>query len=130
METNAQRYINQVLNPHVIPFAQQAGPNFNLQQDDDRPHTANVVTMHFRQNGITVLPWPATSPDLSPIENCWDQLKRAVYKHVNANTTLAQIEQIAVREWQALPMHNIRRLIRSMTTRVRECVNANGGYTH
>ena len=127
---NAQRYINEVLNPHVIPFAQQAGPNFIFQQDNARPHTANVVTTHLQQNAITVLDWPAASPDLSPIEHCWDQLKRAVYRDVNVITTLAQLEATAVREWQALPMHKIRRLIRSMTSRVRECINANGSYTH
>jgi len=28
------------------------------------------------QNNIPVLPWPALSPDLSPIEHLWDNISR------------------------------------------------------
>ena len=31
------------------------------------------------QNGINVLDWPALSPNMSPIEHVWDELKRRVY---------------------------------------------------
>ena len=127
---NAQRYIAEILTPHVQPFAQQVGQNFILQQDNARAHTARAVTQHLTQNGITVMEWPACSPDLNPIEHLWDQLKQRIDRQVQNNTTLAQVEQIAIQQWHAIPMHRIRRLIRSMTTRVRECVQSNGAYTH
>ena len=85
---------------------------------------------HLTQNGITVMEWPACSPDMNPIEHLWDQLKQRIGRQVQNNTTLAQLEQIAIQQWNAIPMHRIRRLIRSMTTRVRECVQSNGAYTH
>ena len=37
---NAQRYITEILTPHVRPFAQKMGQNFFLQQDSARAHTA------------------------------------------------------------------------------------------
>ena len=40
-----------------------------FQQDGAGPHRAKVVTDFFRRQKYTVLPWPAHSPDLSPIEN-------------------------------------------------------------
>ena len=92
---NAQRYINEVINPHVLPIAQQGGPNFIFQQDNARAHTARVVQNHFAQNGVNVKEWPASSPDLNPMEHCWDALKQQVYRHVD-NTTLAQLEQTAI----------------------------------
>jgi transposase len=35
----------------------------------------------FRDQGVTVFPWPAKSPDLSPIENAWAQLKHEIRQH-------------------------------------------------
>ncbi|GFW83861.1 DDE_3 domain-containing protein [Trichonephila clavipes] len=42
-------------------------------QDNAHPHTARVAQdfLHFK-----TLPWRARSPDLSPVEHVWDQLKR------------------------------------------------------
>ncbi|GFT11624.1 transposable element Tcb2 transposase [Trichonephila clavipes] len=45
-----------------------------FQQDNARPYTARV-TQDFLHHFET-LPWPARSPDLSPVEHVWDQLKR------------------------------------------------------
>ena len=63
---NAQRYINEVLVPEVIPFLLQNGPSLNFQQDNARPVVARVVNDFFNQNNVDRLPWPALSPDLSP----------------------------------------------------------------
>ena len=61
----AQRYINQVLEPRVVPFLRRH-PNSVLQQDNARPHTARATTDFLRRHGIHTLPWPAYSPDLNP----------------------------------------------------------------
>jgi transposase len=47
-----------------------------FQQDNARPHKAKVCLKWFEDHGIKLVEWPANSPDLSPIENIWAELKR------------------------------------------------------
>ncbi|GFW93026.1 transposable element Tcb1 transposase [Trichonephila clavipes] len=42
-----------------------------FQQDNARPHVTRFVQRFFVNHQIELLPWPARSPDLSPIENMW-----------------------------------------------------------
>ncbi|GFY21739.1 transposable element Tcb1 transposase [Trichonephila clavipes] len=45
-----------------------------FQQDNARPHVARIVQRFFVNHQIELLPWPAHSPDLSPIENMWSMV--------------------------------------------------------
>ena len=40
---NSQRYIEEILMNHVMPFAPFIGQNFMLMQDNARPHTVRCV---------------------------------------------------------------------------------------
>ena len=101
-----------------------------FQEDNARAHTAHVVVNHFSQQGITVINWPAASPDMNTIEQLWDQLKETVYRQVTDDTTLAQLRSIALHKWQMIPMWWVNRLVCSMMRRAAERQRNNGGYTH
>ncbi|GFV85496.1 transposable element Tcb1 transposase [Trichonephila clavipes] len=45
-----------------------------FQQDNARPHVARIVQRFFVNHRIELLPWPARSLDLSPIENMWSMI--------------------------------------------------------
>ncbi|UYV72285.1 K02A2.6-like, partial [Cordylochernes scorpioides] len=62
----AQQYVDDILRPVLLPFLSHH-PGLTFQQDNARSHTARV-TMDCLQSCRT-LPWPARSPDLSPIEH-------------------------------------------------------------
>ncbi|GFS50865.1 transposable element Tcb1 transposase [Trichonephila clavipes] len=58
----AQRYIYDILQPHVFPLMQRL-PGAIFKQDNAGPHTKDCLLT------VTTLPWPTQSPDLSPIEH-------------------------------------------------------------
>ncbi len=43
--------------------------DFIFQQDLAPAHTAKGTKSGFNDHGVTVLDWPANSPDLNPIDN-------------------------------------------------------------
>ncbi|GFW47421.1 transposable element Tcb1 transposase [Trichonephila clavipes] len=70
---NTQRYISEVLESVVLPYLQGLATAI-FQQDNARPHVARIVQRIFVYHQIELLPWPARSPDLSPIENMWSMV--------------------------------------------------------
>ncbi|GFT03061.1 uncharacterized protein TNCV_1361391 [Trichonephila clavipes] len=65
---NSQRYISEVLEPVVLPYLQFLATAI-FQQDNARSHVARIVQRFFVNHQIELFPWPARSPDLSPIVN-------------------------------------------------------------
>ncbi|GFW32665.1 HTH_Tnp_Tc3_2 domain-containing protein [Trichonephila clavipes] len=61
-----RRYVDDILTPIVLPML-SSHPGAIYQQDNAR-YCATLPTM---SSGYDVLPWPARSPDLSPIEHVW-----------------------------------------------------------
>ncbi|GFX27409.1 transposable element Tc1 transposase [Trichonephila clavipes] len=116
----SQRYVEDIFQPHVGPFLNGL-PGAIFQQDNARPHTARVAQdflLHFQ-----TLPWPARSPNLSPIEHVWDQLKRQIPSCHSVHDL-----ELAVQDfWTHLPQDNIRCLINSMPDRGVACIAAGGG---
>ncbi|GFS84009.1 transposable element Tcb2 transposase [Trichonephila clavipes] len=117
-----QRYVDVILQPHVGSFLNGL-PGAIFQQDNARRHTARVAQDFLRH--FQTLPWPARSPDLSPVELVWDQLKR----QMPLGHSVHDLELVVQDLWAHLPQDNIRCLINSMPDRVTACVAAGGGLT-
>lgn len=126
----AEKYRNQVLVPIVYPHRLQMGQEFTLMHDNARPHTARVVISWLQEHDVSVLNWPAQSPDLNPIEHAWDMLQRRAMNHFPAN--IATEEQLFLhlsRTWDNIPQQDFDNLIQSMKTRCRTVCNVMGGFT-
>ncbi|GFY22556.1 DDE_3 domain-containing protein [Trichonephila clavipes] len=117
-----QRYVDDILRPHVGPSINGL-PRTIFQQDNARPHTA-VVAQDFLRHFQT-LPWPSRSPDLSPVEHVWDQLKLQMPSCHSVQDLELSVQDL----WFHRPQDNIRCLINSMPDRVAACIAAGGGPT-
>ena len=124
----AQRYVDQVLRPVTVPFL-AAHPGMTLMQDNARAHTARLTTQFLQQNNVNVLPWPAMSPDMNPIEHVWDQMGYALARLNVRPRNVVELRQAVLQAWQNIPQFRIRRLIDSLRRRCTACINAEGGHT-
>ncbi|GFW65234.1 transposable element Tcb2 transposase [Trichonephila clavipes] len=98
-----QRYIDEVLLPHVRLFRGAVGDKFVFMEDNATCHRTLAVQDCLDREGIQRLVWPARSPDLNPIENVWDALGRQVagrkYPPTNKNILIRALTE----EWDKLP---------------------------
>lgn len=125
---NAQRYIDQVLAPMILPHFQRH-PHLVLQHDNARAHSARATVDYLQQQNIRVLPWPSMSPDLNPIEHLWDHLQRQLNAMNPRPADAQQLEQCIRQAWQAVNMPTVNRLIHSMPRRCQAVIDARGGHT-
>ncbi|GFT62098.1 uncharacterized protein TNCV_3812551 [Trichonephila clavipes] len=95
-------------------------PGAIYQQDNARPHTARLSQQCLQ--GYDVLPWPARTPDLSPIEHVWTCWEGNCSRRDTGELT-AQMQRL----WQDLPQGVISDLIESR--RISACIAARGGFT-
>lgn len=127
---NAHRYIEEILQEHVVPYAGFIGnETFLLMHDNARSHVAYIVDEYLTEVGIRRLQWPARSPDLNPIEHVWDMLKRRVRARPNPPQNLNELREAMVTVWEEFTQVEIRNIVQSMPDRMQAVIRARGGNT-
>lgn len=125
----ARRYADEILRPHVIPYAAAIGDSFVFQQDNARPHTARLVENMLEAETIQRMEWPACSPDLNPIEHVWDMLGRRIAARPRPPVTVRDLEIALLQEWNSIPQVLIDNLIASMPNRCAAVLAVRGDHT-
>ncbi|GFV39705.1 transposable element Tcb1 transposase [Trichonephila clavipes] len=109
-----QRYIDEVVLPHVRLFRGAVGDKFVFMDDNATCHRTLAVQDCLDSEGIQRLVWLARFSDLNPIENVWDALGRQVsgrnYPPTNKNTLIRALTE----EWDKLPQQLLDNVVQSM----------------
>ena len=104
-----------LLQEHAIPTFMDIFPRGGgvFQQDNAPVHTAKVAQDALAAEKVNVLPWPAYSPDLNPIENLWSMMETNVRRQ-HSPSSIAELCKAVQIEWNSIPQEVLRDLIESM----------------
>ncbi|KAL0153139.1 hypothetical protein M9458_051560 [Cirrhinus mrigala] len=122
---NAASY-QEILEHFMLPSAEKlyGDEDFIFQHDLAPAHSAKTTGKWFTDHGITVLNWPANSPDLNPIENLWDIVKRKL-RDARPNT-LDELKAAIEASWASITPQQCHRLIASMPRHIEAVISAKG----
>ncbi|GFT09469.1 transposable element Tcb1 transposase [Trichonephila clavipes] len=99
-----ERMLNScVMHRHTGPAPDIMGLATTIfQSDNARPQIARIVQRFFVNHQIELLPWPARSPDLSPIENMWSMVAQRLTQITLLAATPDQLWQRVEAAWSAI----------------------------
>ncbi len=97
-------FYQEMLQHFMLPSADKlyGDADFIFQQDLSPTHTAKGTKSWFNDHGVTVLDWPANSPDLKLIENLWSIVKRIDERH---QTQQCKMTWRTLSKQPGLPLH-------------------------
>ncbi len=119
----------EILEHFMLPSADKlyGDADFIFQQDLAPAHTAKGTKSWFNDHGVTVLDWPANSPDLNLIENLWGIVKRKMRdtRPNNADELKATVKET----WASIPPQQCHKLITFIPRRIEAVIKAKGDPT-
>jgi transposase len=117
---DSNSYIRALHENRIFDDLDQRFPNgYIFQQDGASPHTSNY-SMEYLRNRVRLLPqeckWPASSPDISPIEEVWGYIKNNLDTSniKDAETLFREVEKV----WNNISLDMINHLMNSLHPRI------------
>jgi len=102
-----------------------------FQQDNDSSHGTrgqeeSIILKQLREAQIEVLLHPPNSPDLSPIEACWNILKNRIRQF--RFSSVEQLKNALQREWKKITINQVRKRIMEMPSRCQTLLKTGGSH--
>ena len=115
-----------VLQQSLLPFIAKHNEPVIFQQDDAPCHNASATKNWLAERDMSVMKWPARSPDLNPIENVWGIMTRDVYACSKQYNTCCELEDAIVNAWMKVERQWAVKLRDSMHKRCIEVLERGG----
>ncbi len=122
-------YKEQILEPIVKPWL-DAGQSFVLEEDGDSghgPNKFNLVRTWKQEHKLKQYFNCASSPDLAPIENCWQPVKDHLRKYPHWDDST--MKGLVYEGWSYVPQKFINKSVRSMPDRLKAVIEGEGKMT-
>ena len=126
---NQESYVEHTV-PEILLWIKYH-PELQLMQDNASAHKATYTREILRKLGVSLIFWPAFSPDLNPIESLWDIIKNWItYHYIMEDLKNPKTLRKALNEaWAAIERNQLDYLVDSMPARCEAVITANGGPT-
>lgn len=113
-----QDILSNFMIPSINKLKNEEG-EFIFQQDGASSHTSKATKIWLGRNGLEPMVWPSSSPDLSPIENLWHEMKKKL--RANPARTVDELKLKLVDMWRSFTPQYCKKLIGTMPKRM-DCV--------
>ena len=106
-------------------------PSLQFMQDNAPGHAAKATIQELQERGIPVIPWPAVSPDLNPIEYLWNLMKDYLSEHYSSSKcTYDELRERVIQAWCTVARpEQLAYLASIMQQRCKDVIAAKGGHT-
>lgn len=110
---------------------------YSFMQDNAPCHTSKLCRAYFQQKQLSVMDWPAHSPDLNPIENLCSDFKTRFHIHFtdlktdvsSAQESKDRYGELLKQVWRECREELVRALVESIPRRCAAVIANNGGHT-
>ena len=125
---NSERYQKTILNDIKVQCDCIAFPirNYIFMQDNAPCHNSKSTKQFLSANNIEVLDWPGNSPDLNPIEEVWNVMKK---KCGRLEKNRMALWEGVCSAWYSISRQTLMKLYDEMPDRVMAVYKAKGGAT-
>ena len=127
---NSQRYL-EILQNSMLPSVRDLfkGQEYIFQDDGAPCHRAKVVKAWLKDRKVrTMEDWPGQSPDINPIENLWNIMKKLVNKC--KPTSRIKLIEAVIQSWNhVVSRETLENLVESMPRRIAAVIDAKGNVT-
>ncbi|GFX51433.1 transposable element Tcb2 transposase [Trichonephila clavipes] len=124
----AQRYRDEVLEPHVHLFRSAFGPDFIFMDDNAPCHRTVLIDDFLETENIQRISWLANSLDLNPIKHVWDILERKIATLSHPPSSITELKRALQESWNHLITQLIHYVIASMVIRCATCLAVRGDH--
>jgi DDE superfamily endonuclease len=118
--------LESVIAPYIRNLEERSGRSIILMQDNAPCHTAKVVQAKIQSLGLRTFKWPASSPDMNPLENAWAIWKKRRQLMYGSPQNLFDLDQQAQNVWQTFSKEEAKKLAGSFRSRLEEVVLSGG----
>ena len=131
------RLLTRYLVPVIYQIISCGIHDFLFQQDNSPVLKAYSVMNWLEDNNIDIIEHPPYSPDLSPIEHIWIELKKRLHQQYprisdtpgGKEAVKRKLAEVLPLVWDTIPSEFFEKLWKSMPKRVAAVLEARGGYT-
>ena len=124
---NSQKYTKMLDSGPLKKIDDKLGKGKYVFQQDNAPcHVSKYSLNFFHSKKITLLDWPACSPDLNPIENLWGILTQRVYKNNRMFQSKKELIKKIQKEWNNIELKICEDLVLSMDSRCEMVLGGEG----
>lgn len=112
--------------PYISKIFRETGRMLILVQDNAPCHRSKEVLDLIKVLGIRTFKWPASSPDLNPIENAWALLKRRRQSIFGFPKSLSELVEQTIYTWNQMAKSEAINLCSSFEDRLELVIQKRG----